>query len=179
MRRRYELDTKAMERLGWWHHVELKGRVTVKVWDADIVPTYVEANAHVKLGIVPIETQVVDNLVVTVGHYEIADWIVGEGYVDGFQYCGIGSGTTAAAVGDTDIETAIGSRKIATSRSRTNKIATISTFFASGDNNGTWTESVLAEASSGGRIFSRALFDAAITKDTTKTITVDWDITVG
>ncbi len=120
------------------------------------------------------------NLVVTAGKNEVALWFINSSFVNGWQYCGIDSSSQAPAVGDTGEVTALGARKSATDKFTTNNVATQSTFFASADNNGTWNASVLAENLTGVPIFARTLFAGApITKDNTKTETVDWNETTG
>jgi len=153
----------------------LRGGVTLKVWDARRYPTYTSTKTF---DAKPLTTYRVQNLVVTAGKNEIADWIRGSGYASGMNYVGVGSSNQAPTVADTDLIAPIGARKQATDRFRTNNIATISTFFGSADNNGTWNECGLFENPTGGPMLARALFTPSITKDASRTITIDWDITV-
>lgn len=121
---------------------------------------------------------VIPNLIVTAGKNDLADAMIGTVNLN-YQYCAVGSGTNAPAVADTDLQTIIGARKAFNDRFRTNNKATLSFFFPSADNNGTWNEIGLFKALTGAPMFSRAAVSPAITKDTTKTVTVDWEITFG
>lgn len=140
----------------------VKGRVRVVVRDAETGRI--------------IEERSVENLVVNIGKNHIADLIIGAS-TDSFTHCAVGSGTTQPTA--TDLASPIGERKQYTDRFRTNNIATFSFFFSSGDNNGVWSECGLFTAASRGAMLSRALFTPSIVKDSTKTVTVEWDITIG
>lgn len=144
--------------------LSLKGRVRITVRDA-------------KTGEI-IEEQEVKNLVVAVGKQHICNLLIGAS-TDSFSYCGVGSGTTQPSLNDTDLESPVGSRKQVTDRFRTGNVATFSTFFSSQDNNGSWNECGLFTHQTGGVMLCRALFTSTINKDSTKTVTVDWDIEVG
>jgi len=126
--------------------------------------------------IIPEECQQVKNLIVNAGLYQIIDLIIGASDAD-FTHCGVGSGSTPPAAGDTDLQTPIGDRKVITERFRSTNKGTFSTFFGSADNNGTWRESGLFTALTGGTMLCRALLASAFEKTTAKTATVDWDIT--
>lgn len=119
------------------------------------------------------------NLIVTAGKQHIADLLIGA-TADSFGYVGVGSGTAQPQVSDTDLEFPIPPRRQVTDRFRVNNIASFSTFFGSQDNNGTWQECGLFTLAAGGVMLARALFpNRPITKDTTVTEVVDWDIEVG
>jgi hypothetical protein len=143
--------------------VTLKGKVRVTVRDA-------------KTGKV---VQVVEseNVVVDVGEELVAALLNDENMAVP-NFCAVGSGTTAPAETDTALEAEIGRVEV-TQRSRTGSQVFYSTFFGSADCNGTWNECGLFNAQSGGTMLCRALFSATIEKDSTKTVTVDWTITVG
>jgi len=121
-----------------------------------------------------IETIEKDNLIVTTGYGLLADVLTGNSAI---AYCGVGSGTTAAAIGNTDLETAVGSRKPVTTAARSGAIALFSTFFSSAENNGTWNESVLSTTETGD-IINRAVLDTPFVKSSSKTAQVDWTIEV-
>lgn len=122
--------------------------------------------------------QEIKNLIVNVGKYQICDLMIGAN-TNSFTHCGVGSSNQAPQLSDTDLISPIGSRKQYSDRFRTNNIATFSFFFASNDNNGTWRECGLFNASSGGQMLARALFSSEIVKDSSKTATIEWDIQVG
>lgn len=167
-----------MGRLKISESLNLKGRITVRVWDANKYPTYEAVKEATRKGEKPLEEQKISNLIVTAGKNFVADLLIAA-VTGSFTHCGVGSSTQAPAAGDTALTSQIGSRKTATDRFRTNNIATFSTFFGSADNNGTWNEVGVFTAATGGTMLNRALFTSAITKDTSKTITVDVDCTVG
>jgi len=144
-------------------HFKLKGCVKVTVRDA-------------KSGRV-LQQMKVTNIVVTVGKQQICDLLIGASTAS-FTHCGVGSGTTTPTVGDTALEAEITHRKAVTDRFRTATTAVFSTFFGTADNNGNWNESGLFTAATGGIMLCRALFDATVVKDETKTLTLDWDIEV-
>lgn len=159
--------------------IRLKGRVRVQVWDAKKYLTYQDVLRARQRGVKPLEEQVIENLIVTAGKNHIADLIANEGGTVSCGYVGVGSGTTAPVVGDTDLETPIGSRHAVTTDTRNNNVAKFSTFFTFAENNGTWNECGLFWDASAGDMLARALFSPSITKDTARTVTIDWDITVG
>jgi hypothetical protein len=118
-----------------------------------------------------------ENLVVNAGKELVAKILNAEG--DAMpNFCAVGSGTTTPAETDTALETEIGRLEV-TQRSRSGNQIVYSTFFSSADCNGTWNEAGLFNAETGGTMLCRALFPSTIDKDSTKTVTVDWAITVG
>ena len=185
--------------LGVRDGVKIKGTITARFWDAEKYPTYESTLQARARGEQPLKTihgvhprrlfgfvlplpklfWPKHNVIANAGMQHMLEILTGdEATFYTIDYCGVGSGSTAPVVGDTDLETAIGSRKAVTNPFRTNQTATFSTFYASADNNGTWREVITAWESSGGDILNHALFDAAFTKDTTKTATVDVDISL-
>ncbi len=145
--------------------IKLRGHVKLTVCDAKTGKT------------IPKDCHEFDNLIVTVGKNLIGDALIAAGNIN-MTYCGVGSITQVPAAGDTDLITVIGSRKSITDASRSGFVMLFSTFFASGDNNGTWNESGLFNAISSGTMLCRALFSSAFSKTTAKTATVDWSITI-
>jgi len=117
-----------------------------------------------------------ENLVVDMGLRAILNLMTGQS-TSYFNYCGVGSGTTAAAADDTDIETAIGSRVAVNDSWRGGLSGYWYTFFDKNTCNGTWTESVIANASSGGDILCRRKFISSFVKSTSNAGVVEWVIT--
>lgn len=160
------------------NNIKLIGSVRYQLWDAEKYPSYtsiIRARHH---GVKPEKEGVNHNIVVTVGLQHIINILIG---TEGSKYivseCGVGSGSTTPDVGDTDLETAIGSRKTITDKFRTNQTGTFSTFYNSSSNNGTWREAALFWLTSGsGDMICHALFASAFTKDSSKTAVVDWDL---
>ena len=116
------------------------------------------------------------NLVVDMGLKAILNLMTGQS-TEYFNYCGVGSGTTVAAATDTDIETAIGSRVAVNDAWRGGLSGYWYTFFDKNTCNGTWTESVIANASSGGDILCRRKFNSSFVKTTSNAGVVEWVIT--
>ena len=115
------------------------------------------------------------NLFTTAGKTHLLKLLIGESD-DIAQYCGVGTGTTAVAVGDTAIETELG-RVSLTSYSRTGLVATLTYFFGGADCNGTWGNEGLLTASSGGTLCAHCLVSPTITKTTSKTVTLEHELT--
>ncbi len=127
--------------------------------------------------LVPIREIENTNVFVTVGKYWLGDSIIGVKTTT-LSYVGVGSGTTPPAIGDTDLETPVGARHIYANRYRSANIVTVSTFFASGDNNGTWNECGLFTAITAGDMFCRSSFASPVIKNSSNSQTIDIDITI-
>ncbi len=88
----------------------------------------------------------------------------------------LGSGTTAAAAGDTSLESQLGSREALDSSTVTsNQIVYVASFEA-GDATGAVTEAGIFNASSGGTMLCRTVF-SVVNKAADDTLTVNWTIT--
>jgi hypothetical protein len=124
--------------------------------------------------IIPKYYDKVDNLIVTNGYALLARVLVGDAVIG---YNGVGSGTTPAALTDSDLETPILPRQPITHVSVAGKIALVSTFFSAADNNDYWAESCLATEQSGDdTIICRALYTNPFTKTNQETVTNDWTL---
>lgn len=123
------------------------------------------------------DTRQIKNLVVTVGKTFIASRMVGAtnnimGYIE------LGTGTTAAAAGDTTLQAAIsGSRTALTSGSNVNNVVTYSVLFPAGVGTGAVTEAGVFNAASAGIMLCRTTF-AVVNKGTSDAMSVTWTITV-
>lgn len=117
------------------------------------------------------------NLVVSAGLAQIVNLMIGVN-TNSFNYVGVGSGSSTPVAGNTDLGTAISPRQTVTSRYLVGSTeAHWDTFFSTSQNNGTWNESGIFDASSSGDMLCRKLFGASFTKDTTKTATIQWKVT--
>lgn len=142
----------------------------------------IKVKGHVKLIVRDAETgeikpelcQEFDNVITTLGLELIADALRGDDYV---TYCGVGSGSTAVAVGDIALETEIGSHKAITDHASTGGNCIFATYYGTTDNNGTWRESGLFNSSSGGTMLCHALFGTPFTKSNSWTAAIEWTIT--
>lgn len=79
------------------------------------------------------------NLITTSGLGGLAAIFVGEIPADNAIYIACGTGTTAAAAGDTKLETE-GYRKLVSQKSRSGAVITLRTYLLQSEGNGTWTE---------------------------------------
>jgi len=119
------------------------------------------------------------NLVTTIGLRLVLDALGND--KSGITYGAVGTGTTAAAVGDTTLETELDRNSSIYERSQT--VGTFSVFFNTGEANGIITEigffgDDATTTSDSGTLFNHIILDSSITKTTDYTLTLDLDITV-
>ena len=118
--------------------------------------------------------QEVPNLVVTAGKNYVADRIKNNSTV--MSHMAIGTGSTAAAAGDT----ALGSQTARTALTSTtvtnNEIVYVDTF-AAGTGTGAITEAGIFNASSGGTMLCRTVF-SVVNKGASDAMTITWTVTV-
>lgn len=119
--------------------------------------------------------QDIDNLVVTTGKNLVASRLVGTSS-DVMSHMAIGSGTTAAAAGNTALGTELG-RVSLTSGSASSAVVTYVATFAAGTGTGAVTEAGLLNASSGGTMLCRTVF-SVVNKGANDSMTVTWTVTV-
>ena len=119
--------------------------------------------------------QDIDNLVVTTGKNLVASRLVGTSS-DVMSHMAIGSGTTAAAAGNTALGTELG-RVSLTSGSASSAVVTYVATFAAGTGTGAVTEAGLLNASSGGTLLCRTVF-SVVNKGANDSMTVTWTVTV-
>lgn len=141
--------------------LKLKGRVALVLKDK---------NGKVK------ETREIDNLVVDAGLDYIASRMK-DATATAMTHMGLGSGTTSAAAGNTDLESILGSREALDSTTVTdNAIAYVASFEA-GDATGAVTEAGIFNASTGGTMLCRTTF-SVVNKQADDTMTVTWTVTI-
>jgi len=126
----------------------------------------------------------VANLITTTGKAGIASRINGNGSEAAFTYIAVGTGTTAAAIGDTTLETetaASGLSRVAATASRTTTDTTndtarlVTTFTVTGTV--AVTESGVLNAASTGTLLCRQVF-SAINVANGDSLQVTWDVDV-
>ena len=116
------------------------------------------------------------NLVVTTGLNYIASRMK-DATATAMTHMALGSGTTAAAAGQTDLVTLLGSREALDSTTVTaNAVAYVSSFEA-GDATGAVTEAGIFNASTSGTMLCRVVF-SVVNKAADDTMTVTWTITL-
>jgi hypothetical protein len=122
------------------------------------------------------EERTEENLVVTTGLGYIASRMK-DASATAMTHMGLGSGTTAAAAGQTDLVTLLGARESLDSTTVTaNAVAYVASFEA-GDATGAVTEAGIFNASTSGTMLCRVKFDV-VNKAADDTMTVTWTITV-
>jgi hypothetical protein len=122
--------------------------------------------------------QEVKNLVVTVGKNFIASSMAKTttNSPAAMTHMAIGSGTTAAANGDTTLGTELGRVSLTSTTVTNNNVAYVATFPA-GTGTGAVTEAGLFNASSSGTLLCRTVF-SVINKGAADTLGITWTVTV-
>ena len=116
------------------------------------------------------------NLVVTTGLNYIASRMK-DATANVMSHMALGSGTTSAAAGQTDLVTLLGSREALDSTTVTaNAVAYVASFEA-GDATGAVTEAGIFNAASSGTMLCRTVF-SVVNKAADDTMTVTWTITL-
>jgi hypothetical protein len=117
------------------------------------------------------------NLITTVGKYYLMAWLAAASQPGEFMsYIALGTGTTPPALGNTTLQTEIGTRSLGTLVNISNTWNNTATF-APGNCTGAITEAGLFSAITAGTMFARQTF-AAFNKASGDTMTVSWTITV-
>lgn len=118
---------------------------------------------------------VVPNLVVTSGKDFIAERMK-DATTTAMSHMAIGTGSTAAAAGDTTLGTEAGRVSLTSTTVTSNAVAYVATFGA-GTGTGAITEAGLFNASSGGDMLCRTVF-SVINKGAADTLGITWTVTV-
>lgn len=124
------------------------------------------------------QEQTIKNLVVTAGKTFIASRMAGTASAV-MSHMAVGSSTTAAAVGQTDLVAIIGSRvalSVAGGTASTNTV-TYSAVFGAGVSTGAITEAGIFNASTAGTMLARTVF-SVVNKDAGDSLTINWVVTV-
>ncbi len=120
------------------------------------------------------QEQTIKNLVVTTGKQYIASRMTGT--TTAMSHMAVGSGTTAAAAGDTALGNQLG-RVALTSGTTTGAVTTYVASFPAGTGTGAVTEAGVFNAASGGTMLCRTVF-AVVNKGVDDGMTITWAITV-
>lgn len=119
---------------------------------------------------------VIPNLVVTAGKNAIASRMKNNDTV--MSHMEVGTGTTSAAAGNTTLESAIGSARVAlTSTTVTDNAVAYVASFPAGTGTGAVTEAGIFNASNSGTMLCRTVF-SAINKGASDVLGVTWTVTV-
>jgi hypothetical protein len=116
----------------------------------------------------------IDNLVVTAGKGFVASRMTGTS-ANVMSHMAVGSGSTAAAAGDTALGSELG--RTTTSASVSGAVVTYSSTFAAGTGTGAVTEAGIFNASSSGTMLCRTVF-SVVNKGASDSMTVSWTVTV-
>ena len=123
------------------------------------------------------DTREVDNLVVDTGLAFIASRMK-DASATAMSHMELGTGTTAAAAGNTALETAIsGSRTALTSTTVTSNAVAYVASFAAGTGTGAVTEAGILNAASGGTLLCRTVF-SVVNKGASDSMTITWTVTI-
>lgn len=124
------------------------------------------------------ETREIKNLVVNTGLGHITSRLLGTSS-NVMSHMALGSGTTAAAAGDTALQSQLGSRKALTSStqsgSNNESIVYVATFSA-GEATGAVTEAGIFNASTSGTMLCRTVF-SVVNKAAGDTLQITWTLT--
>lgn len=93
------------------------------------------------------------------------------------SHMAVGSSTTAAAAGQTDLISILGSREALDSTSVSTNTVTYVSSFEAGEGTGAVTEAGIFNASSGSDMLCRTVF-AVVNKQSTDSMTITWTITL-
>lgn len=121
-------------------------------------------------------TRRVHNLVVTAGKNHVADQLSSSPGDAAMSHMEIGTGTNAAAAGDTALQTAL-DRNALTSRTDSAGVVTYVGTWNAGDGTGAITEAGIFNAGSGGTMLARAVW-AVVNKAAGDSLTITWTVTV-
>jgi hypothetical protein len=119
----------------------------------------------------------VHNLIVTTGKNAITEQLVAAPGKASPSHMAIGTGATAAAAGDTTLQTEL-DRNALTSKTRSTNVLTMVGDWAAGDGTGAITEAGVLNAASAGDLYARATF-SAINKAAGDTLSISWTFTIG
>jgi len=122
------------------------------------------------------ESREIHNLVVSSGLEFICSRMAGTS-AGVMSHMALGSGTTAAAAGQTDLVSILGSREALDSTSASSNTITYVSSFEAGEGTGAVTEAGIFNAASSGTMLCRTVFPA-VNKQADDTMSVTWTITL-
>lgn len=124
------------------------------------------------------DERLVTNLVVDTGEAHIADQLSSSPGQSAMSHMAIGTGSTAAAFGDTALGAEV-DRNALTSRTDSGNVVTYVGTWAAGDGtNAALREAGIFNNSSGGTMLARAVY-SNIDKQAADTLTITWTVTIG
>ena len=130
-------------------------------------------SGQVQIALNGVIVEEVDNLVVTAGKGYVADRMKNNSTV--MSHMAVGTGTTAAAAGQTALVTEAGRVALA-STGISGAVVTYTATFPAGTGTGALTEAAVLNASSSGTMLCRTVF-SAVNKGANDAMTITWTIT--
>ena len=121
------------------------------------------------------DTRQLKNLVVTAGLGYIASRMK-EATADAMTHMAIGTGTTAAAAGQTALVTEAARQSLTSTTVNNNAVSYVASF-AAGTGTGAITEAGVLNAASGGTLLCRTVF-SVVNKGASDSMTITWTITI-
>lgn len=122
-----------------------------------------------------------DNVITEVGDAHVADQLSSSPGESAMSHMAIGTGSTAAATGDTTLDSEI-DRNALTSRTQGAGAADNDVIYvgdwAAGDGTGAITEAGILNSSSGGTLLCRQVF-SVINKGASDTLKITWTVSIG
>ena len=122
------------------------------------------------------QDQTVDNLIVNAGRNMWVSRIASSPGTAVPTHMAIGTGATAAAAGDTTLQTEVDRNAVTSCTAATNVLTTVADW-AAGDGTAAITEAGILSASSAGTLYSRAVF-SVINKGASDTLQITWTYTL-
>jgi hypothetical protein len=150
--------------------VESNGTQEVGVSEDNVRILLKDADGNVK------HDETLHNLITSAGRNAIVSRLASSPGSAVPTHMAIGTGTTAAAAGDTTLETEL-DRNALTSNTASTNVLTMVGDWAAGDGTGAITEAGVLSASSGGTLFARAVF-SVINKAAGDTLEITWTFTL-
>ena len=124
------------------------------------------------------ESRSVENIITTVGRGHVIDRLQADGAPNPMSYCGIGTGATAAVIGDTTLQTEVGTRQGPGALSQPDAFTDrLTVTFAAGNGTGNITEAARFNASSAGNMMGRQVF-TAVNKTSTDSLQITYDFLI-
>lgn len=136
----------------------------------DVALVLKDKNGNVK------EKREINNLVVSTGLTFICSRMAGTS-ANVMSHMALGSGTTAAAAGQTDLVSILGSREALDSSTASSNTITYVSSFEAGEGTGAVTEAGIFNAASSGDMLCRTVF-SVVNKEADDTMSVTWTITL-
>jgi hypothetical protein len=129
-----------------------------------------DEHGHVK------HDETVENLITTVGRNAIIERLDSSPSTAAPSHMAVGTGATAAAAGDTTLQTELDRNALTSSTSSANVLTMVGDW-AAGDGTGAITEAGVLNAASTGTLYSRAVF-SVINKAAGDTLQITWTYTL-